>query len=194
MTELDPVTAYTRAAAIFGEVVTGLSDPEWEVDSWPQGWNVIKTVAWVVVGDAQVPLAVSGTRLEQPRDFDAGVLGVNPVATWRGTALAAVAALRAPGALEERVILDEGELVVADLIGQRVTENLVRAHDIASAVGRDGSLDGESGLALAGWCLDFWSGHSDALLAGGVLPAEPIEPRPNADTLGRLLALTGRSR
>ena len=192
--ELDPVDAYTRAAAVFGAVVTGLSDAEWEVDSWPRGWNVIKTVAWVVVGDAQVPLAVSGTKLDPPRDFDAGVLGANPVATWRGTALAAVAALRTPGALEERVTLDEGELVVADLVGQRVTESLMRAHDIAWAIGRAGDLDGESVLVLAGWCLDFWSGHSDALLAGGVLPAVPIEPPPNADTLGRLLAMTGRSR
>jgi uncharacterized protein (TIGR03086 family) len=194
VTEIDPVDAYTRAAAVFGEVVTSLSDPEWELASWPEGWNVIKTVAWVVVGDAQVPLAVSGSQLDPPREFDAGVLGANPAATWRGTALAAVAALRTPSALGQRVGLADGELVVADLVGQRVTENLVRAHDIASAVGRVGQLDGEPNIELAEWCLDFWSGHVDALLAGGALPAAPVEPPPDADALARLLALTGRTR
>ena len=131
--------------------------------------------------------------MDPPREFDAGVLGANPAATWRGTALAAVAALRTPRALGQRVGLADGELVVADLVGQRVTENLVRAHDIARAVGRAGDLDVESNFALADWCLDFWSGHADALLAGGVLPAEPVEPPANTDALGRLLALSGRT-
>ena len=190
----DPADAYTRAAAAFGEVVAGLGDEEWEAPTWPSDWNVITTVAWVVVGDSQIPLAVSGSRLDPPTDFDAGVLGTSPVATWRGTALAAVAALREPDALSRRAELSEGEIVVADLVGQRVTENLVRAHDVASAVGRDREMVARFDEDLAEWCLDFWAGHSDAILAGGVLPDAPVEPPPGAGPLVRLLALTGRDR
>jgi hypothetical protein len=146
----------------------------------------------VVVGDSQVPLAVSGSKLTPPRDFDVGVLGANPVATWRGTALAAVTALRVPEAFDRRVVLEEGEIDVLTLVGQRVTENLVRANDIGRAVGRWDLADRESVDELASWCLDFWAGHMAAVLAGGVLPARPVEPPPDADALTRLLALTGR--
>jgi len=189
---VEPVEAYTRAAAIFGEVITGLTLDEWEVATWPEGWRVVTTVAWVVVGDSQVPLAVSGSKLTPPRDFDVGVLGANPVATWRGTALAAVTALRVPGAFDRRVMLEEGEIDVVTLVGQRVTENLVRANDIGRAVDRRGLADRESVDELASWCLDFWAGHTAAVLAGGVLPARPIEPPPDADAWARLWALTGR--
>jgi uncharacterized protein (TIGR03086 family) len=190
---VEPVDVYTRAAAIFGEVITGLTLDEWEVATWPEGWRVITTVAWVVVGDSQVPLATSGSKLVPPREFDVGVLGANPVATWRGTALAAVTALRAPDAFDRRVLLEEGEIDVLTLVGQRVTENLVRANDIGRAVGRWDVADRDSVAELASWCLDFWAGHTAAVLSGGVLPAGPIEPPPDADALTRLLALTGRA-
>ena len=147
-----------------------------------------------MVGDAQVPLAVAGGELRPPTEFDVGVLGPKPVATWRGTALAALAALRTPGALERRATLPEGEIVVADLLGQRVTENLVRGYDIAVGVGRPDPLAGMVGDDLADWCLDFWAGHADAVVAGGVLPAAPIEPPTGSDAWTRLLAFTGRAR
>jgi len=191
---VDPVDAYARAAAAFGEVIADLDDEDWERPTWPEEWNVIATVAWVVVGDSQIPLAVSGSSLDPPRDFDAGVLGTSPVATWRGTALAAVAALREPGALAQRAELPGGEIVVADLVGQRVTENVVRAHDIATVVGRDHDLAARLDDGLIEWCLEFWAGHADAVLAGGVLPDAPVEPAPAAGPLVRLLALTGRDR
>jgi uncharacterized protein (TIGR03086 family) len=189
---LDPIDAYADAAALFGRVLTGLADQEWDLPTWPEGWTVVTTVAWVVVGDSQVPVAVAGSRLDPPRDFDAGILGTNPVATWRGTALAAMAALRTPGALGRRTTLSEGELAVADLVAQRVTENLVRGHDIARTVGRDVEFVGSDAAQLADWCLDFWSGHRDAVMSGTVLPAPPVEPAPDATGLERLLALTGR--
>jgi uncharacterized protein (TIGR03086 family) len=189
---VEPVDVYTRAAAIFGEAIAGLTDDEWEVATWPAGWRVITTVAWVVVGDSQVPLATSGSKLAPPRDFDVGVLGANPVATWRGTALAAVTALRAPEAFDRPVRLEEGEIDLLTLVGQRVTENLVRANDIGRAVGRWDPTDREAVDGLASWCLDFWAGHTAAVLSGGVLPAGPVEPPPHADALTRLLALTGR--
>ena len=50
---LDAV-AYQRAAAQFGETIVELADEEWELTTHPDDWTVITTVAWVVVGDAQL--------------------------------------------------------------------------------------------------------------------------------------------
>lgn len=186
----DPAAVYQRAAACFGETIAALADDEWDrpVAHRGEGWTVVTTVAWVVVGDAHIPGAVAGEPLRPPVDFDAAVLGPQPVATWRGTALAAIAALGEEGALERTVVHPEGRLVVGDLVGQRVTENLVAAWDIGRAVGRPVALP----VDLAEWCLEFWAGHAEAVLAGGVLPDTPLEPPPGADAPTRFLALTGR--
>lgn len=180
--------AYQRAAAIFGETISALSDAEWEL-SVSDDWTVISTVAWVVVGDSQITNALHQGEIAPVSEFDAAVLGGNPVATWRGTAVAAIGALKSTGAAERVVKHPGGRFAVIDLLGQRVTENLVRAWDIGKAVGRPVDIPDD----LADACLDFWAEHAEAVLAGGVLPDEPIEPPDDADAVTRLLALTGRA-
>lgn len=185
---LTAVDAYQRAAALFGETVAVLADHEWEAQTGDD-WTVVTTVAWVVVGDSHIATAVAGQPLQTVGEFDAAVLGNAPVAAWRGTAVAAISALREPGAAERVVAHPEGSLAVADLVGQRVTENLVRAWDIGRAVGAPVDIPED----LAEWCLDFWAGHADAVITGDILPDQPVEPAPDASPATRLLALTGRS-
>lgn len=185
---IDPAEAYQRAAALFGETISTLGDDEWEAATGDD-WTVVTTVAWVVVGDSHIASAVAGEPLVSVGEFDAAVLGTAPVAAWRGTAVAALQALGEPGALDRAVAHPEGALAVADLVGQRVSENLVRAWDIGRAVGRPVAIPDD----LADWCLDFWAGHADAVIAGGVLPEAPLEPPADADAATRLLALTGRA-
>jgi len=185
---LDTV-AYQRAAALLGEIVTTLTDDEWEQSTRPSDWTAVTTVAWVVVGDAQIADALSTGAVNTVIDFDSAILGTNPVATWRGTAVAAIQALDEPGALDRVVAHPEGSFAMADLVAQRVSENLVRAWDIGMAVGRP--IEVPEDLAAA--CLDFWAQHADAVLAGGVLPDTPIEPASDASPAVRFLALMGRS-
>lgn len=182
------VQAYQRAAALFGETISALSDAEWELTVSDE-WTVISTVAWVVVGDSQITQAIDNGEIVAVTEFDAAVLGSNPVAAWRGTAVAAIASLKVVGSSERVVRHPGGRFAVADLLGQRVTENLVRAWDVGLAAGRTVDVP----VDLADACLDFWADHSDAVLAGGVLSEQPIEPPDEADTVTRLLALTGRS-
>lgn len=177
MTGLEPADAYQRAAALFGETISTLSDDEWDLPTRPGDWTVVTTVASVVVGDAHVPAVVAGDRLPPSADVDTAVLGPQPVAAWRGTAVAAIAALR-----------EAGTAVSAELVGSRVTENLVRAWDIGRAVGRPFGIPDD----LAEWCLDFWAGHPAAVVGGGVLAEQPVEPPAGASAPVRLLALTGR--
>ncbi len=181
--------AYQRAAALFGETISVLSDDEWEQPTRPESWTAVTTAAWVVVGDAQITDALATGEVRPVADFDAAILGSNPVATWRGTAVGAIGALRDEGAMTTVVRHPDGSFAVADLVAQRITENLVRAWDIGEAVDRTVEIPED----LAEACLDFWALHADAVLRGGILPAEPIEPAADAGPATRLLALMGRT-
>ncbi|MEO0494352.1 MAG: hypothetical protein AAF081_13160 [Actinomycetota bacterium] len=183
------VAAYQRAAALFGETIVELSDEEWERMTHPDDWTVITTVAWVVVGDAQLASAASGDALQSVGEFDAAVLGGNPVAAWRGTAVGAIGALREVDPASVVVPHDDGPVLLADLLAQRVSENLLRAHDIGRAVGQPVDLP----VDLIDACLDFWVEHADAVLAGGILPDQPLEPAADAGVVDRFLALMGRA-
>ena len=181
--------AYQRAAALFGETISALTDEEWERTTHPDDWTVITTVAWVVVGDAQLASAASGEALVSVGEFDAAVLGGNPVAAWRGTAVGAIAALREIDPATTVVPHEDGHVLLGDLLAQRISENLLRAWDVGQAAGRPVELPED----LADACLDFWADHADEVLAGGILPDQPVEPRPDASVVERFLALMGRS-
>ncbi len=173
---------------MFGETISVLADDEWERATRPEEWTVVTTVAWVVVGDAQITAALASGRIQPVGDFDAAILGSNPVATWRGTAVAAVQAITESGAIDRILSHPEGSFAVSDLVSQRVSENLIRAWDIGTAVGRSVMIPDD----LADECLDFWAHHADAVLGGGVLPDTPIEPPAGASAATRFLALMGR--
>lgn len=179
--------AYQQAAALFGETIVQLSDDEWEKSTHPDDWTVVSSVAWVVVGDAMLASGANGDALPDAGEFDAAVLGPNPVASWRGTAVAAINALREAD-LDHAVAHPDGEIRLGDIVAQRVSENLLRVWDIGQAVRRPVELPVE----LVEGCLDFWAAHADHILAGGVLPDTPIEPDPQAAPVERFLALMGR--
>ena len=180
--------AYQRAAALFGEVITELADDEWERTTHPDDWTAITTTAWVVVGDSQLRGAAVGDALGTVGEFDAAILGANPVAAWRGTAVGAIGALRDVDPAAVVVPHPDGHVLLGDLLAQRISENLVRAWDIGRAVGRPVELPED----LVDACLDFWADHADAVLAGGVLPDQPVEPPAGAEPMERFLALMGR--
>lgn len=189
MSEALDKAAYQRAAALFGETITSLSDEEWDRTTHPDDWTAVTSTAWVVVGDSQLTAAAQGEALGQVGEFDAAILGGNPVAAWRGTAVAAIVALRDVDAAAVIVPHPDGHVLLADLIAQRVSENLVRAWDIGRAAGCPVEVPED----LADACLGFWADHTDAVLAGGVLPDEPVEPRAGAGVVERFLGLMGRS-
>ncbi len=188
MTIETPV-AYRSAAALLGETIVGLADTEWDLECGPDGLRINEAVAWVVVGDSQITSAIDRGRLDPIGEIEANVLGPNLVATWRGTALAAMTSLDAPGALDGLVEHPDGRLAITDLVWQRVTENLVRAFDIGRAVGRDVEIPTD----LAERCLEFWNTHAEAVMRGGVFPHTPVEPPSDADAVTRFLAFTGRT-
>lgn len=181
------VDLFVRASAFFGEQVREVGDEEWELATPCEGWDVRTVVAHVVVGDAQVPVLLSGGTVERVEEFNPSVLGPNPLSTWRGTALAAIRAFAAPGALEKRYAHPIGDVSGRTIIGFRITDSLVHGWDIARALGTEVLLDPE----ICEYLLDFWFPLAKSLPESGYY-APSVMPPDGADVATRLLALLGR--
>jgi uncharacterized protein (TIGR03086 family) len=169
------VDRYVAALAFFGEQVAVVPDAAWE-DPTPCGeWNVRSVIAHVVVGESQIAAALRGETVADLGEIDSGVLGSNPMAAWRGTALAAIEVARGMAELNQ------------ELIGRRITENLVHGWDVAVASSREVTLPDDG----AEWVLDFWLPRLDELVApNGWGPM--LEPSEAATPGERVLALMGR--
>ena len=147
----DPAEDAIAAMAIFGGVLTQVDDEHLELDTPCEDWDVQSLISHVVLGDASVPLLFAGKPLPEALAVDVSILGPNPVATWRGTALAAIEALRAPGAMEQTVAHPIGPRTGAIVARFRLVDVLTHAWDLAHACG----IDVEIPDSLAQEVLDF---------------------------------------
>lgn len=183
------VDYFVRASATFGEMVRSVGDEEWELPTPCSDWDVRTLVAHVVVGDAQVPVLLAGEPVEYVAEYNPTVLGLNPLAAWRGTALAAIRAFAQPAVLEKRYAHPVGNVRGRTVIGFRISDSLVHAWDLAQAVGEDVILDPE----LCEYALEFWFPMAQTLSSSGFYGAA-LMPADDADVATRLLALLGRRR
>jgi uncharacterized protein (TIGR03086 family) len=182
------VDRFVRASAFFGEQVSLVRDDDWDRPTPCSDWDVRAVVAHVVVGDAQAVDVLAGHRVSVVTEFDPGVLGTNPLAAWRGTALAAIRAFARPGALGARYDHPVGNVTGRTIIGFRTSDSLVHGWDVATALGIEVVLDPD----LCEACLDFWLPKYDSLVSSGYFgPA--VMPPDDADPGTRLLALLGRT-
>ena len=183
----DTVAAYTTACAFFGERLAEVTELDWTADTPCDGWDVRTLVAHVVTGEALVTRVLrDGGAWES--QADPSILGLNPMATWRGTVLAAIESASADGVLDALHPHAVGELPGGVIIGFRVTENLVHGWDLARSCGADVELP----ETLAERCLDFWLplAGSDALTGHF---GSKVMPPAGASAGVRLLSLLGRT-
>ena len=178
---------FVRSSAFFGEQVRDVDDEEWFAPTPCADWDVRTVVAHVVVGDAQIPVLFNGDAVEFVTEFDPSVLGSNPLAAWRGTALAAIRAVSRPGALAERYAHPIGHITGRRIMGYRISDSLVHAWDVARARGLDVLLDPE----IAEYCLEFWKPMAAGLGASGFFDPALMPPDDAAPGV-RLLSLLGR--
>lgn len=181
------VEVLIRASAAFGEQVAAVGDHEWDLPTPCAEWDVRSLVAHVVVGDSQVARTLAGERIERVEEVDASILGPSPLATWRGTAIAAIEAFSVPGILDEVHPHPVGDLPGRHILGFRVTDGLVHAWDLARAR----SVDIELADDIAEYCLEFWLPMARGLERSGYFSAA-VDPGPAAAAPARLLALLGR--
>lgn len=183
----DPAEDAIAAMAIFGGVLTKVDDEHLELETPCVDWDVQALISHVVLGDASVPLVFAGDPLPVDAAVDVSILGPNPVATWRGTALAAIDALRAPGAMDVLVDHPTGPQLGSAVARFRLVDVLVHAWDLAAATGIEIEIPEE----LAEAVLDFLLPMFDSLRASGQF-GEPVEPPPGAPAWQRMLGLLGR--
>ncbi len=183
----DVVQLYVDALAAFGNAVRDIADHEWDLPTPSTEWNVKEVVAHVVLGEAHLPAVLEGNTSATQSELSVDLLGPSPLAAWRGTALRAIDAARAPGVSDKAFELDMGTVDGAQLLGYRITDNIVHAWDLQVAVGRPVAIPDR----FAEWLLDFW-----LPMAGQIADSEffAVPSTPASDSAsGRLLALLGRT-
>lgn len=178
---------YVAALARFGEQLQQVADHEWDLPTPCSEWDVRQVAAHVILGEVQSTELITGTGSGDIGEVDASIVGVSPITVWRGTALAAIDAARSIDPLNSSFAHPAGQLSGAQLLGWRISENLIHAWDLAQAIGRPAPISEE----LAEVCLEFWWPVAEKLMDttdyAGVLEADP-----GAGAGSRLLALLGR--
>jgi len=185
---VDSLAAYTTACAFFGEQLSLVGDDDWDAATRCDGWDVRSLVAHVVLGEAMVVDLFNGGEVATAPEVDTSVLGPNPMATWRGTAVAALEAASVGDVLDRSHSHPSGDFTGTVILGFRATDNLIHGWDLATACGRQVELP----VSLAERCLDFWRPVAGTGAMSGHF-AEPVMPPEDAPAGVRLLALLGRS-
>ncbi len=184
----DPAEDVIAAMARFGRVLLQVDDEHLELETPCDGWNVQALISHVVLGDASVPLLFTGNPLPSTIAIDTSILGPNPVATWRGTALAAIEAWRAEGAMDQVVQHPVGERPGHVFARFRLVDVLGHTWDLAHTIGVDAEIPDE----LAEAALDFLFPMLDEL-AESMVFGSPVTPPPDSSAAVRFLALIGRN-
>jgi len=184
----DPAAADAIAAmAQFGRILEQVDDAHLELPTPCADWNVEALISHVVLGDVSVPMLFEERPLPEGVVIDPSLLGPNPLATWRGTALAAIEALRRPGAMDVIVEHPLGPVDGRTVARFRLVDLLGHTWDLASAIGVDPAIDER----LAAEAIDFLFPMVDRLRASEAFgPA--VEPPGGSDPVTRFLALIGR--
>lgn len=182
-----PAEDAIAAMALFGEVLTKVDDEQLELATPCSQWDVQSLISHVIVGDAGVPLLFAGQPLPADAAIDVSILGPNPVATWRGTAIAAIETFRAPGAMEAVVDHPTGPQPGSVVARFRLVDVLTHAWDLAEATGIDIEIPDELADAVLEFLLPMFDGLRDSEFFG-----DSIKPPDDAPSWQRMLGLLGR--
>lgn len=189
MAESNPAEDAIAAMAVFGNILNQVDDEHLELPTPCADWDVQALISHVVLGDASVPLLFDGKPLNLTESINPSILGPNPMATWRGTALAAIEAFRRPGAMEQIVAHPAGDSPGSVAARFRLVDVLTHAWDLATACGIPIELPDE----LADAALDFLQPMFDQIVGSEFFAdAGTVEPPEGASAGIRLVSLLGR--
>jgi uncharacterized protein (TIGR03086 family) len=185
----NPAEDTIAAMAVFGNVLNQVDDEHLELATPCADWDVQALISHVVLGDASIPLLFDGKPLDLSEAVNPSILGPNPMATWRGTALAAIEAFRRPGAMEQIVAHPVGDRPGSVVARFRLVDVLTHAWDLATAC----SIPLELPEELAEAALDFLQPMFEQVRGSEFfIDAGTIEPDEGAAAGIRLVSLLGR--
>lgn len=184
ITTRDTREIYARCSAGFTERVHAVGD-RWSDPTPLPAWNVRELVNHLVNEERWTPPLFAGSTTDDVGDrFDGDLLGHDPVATADEAAAAALAAVRAEGAVEGVVHLSFGDHPGHEYAMQLAADHLVHTWDLARAVGADETLDEDAVAAV----LDWFGGTEELYREMGVIGprvAVPAGAGAKAELLGR---------
>jgi uncharacterized protein (TIGR03086 family) len=129
-------------------------------------WDVRALVRHVVEEELWVPPLFAGRTIADVGESLSGdLLGDDPVRVFEQASVAAVDAVREPGALERTVHLSFGDFPGGEYAMQLGADHLVHSWDLARAVGVDATLDAESVATVRTWFADW----EDAFRSSGAI-------------------------
>jgi uncharacterized protein (TIGR03086 family) len=177
-----------------GQLVQGVRPDQWSGPSTCAEWDVRALVNHVVFGNRSftgILTGQGGPPQEQIRTMrDQDQLGDDPVAAWRDSAAALLAAFSAPGVLEQSFRSPFGPMPGAGLAGLRLTETLVHGWDVAHSTRQPPPFDD----AVAQVALDFTLRQLPPEADRSSFPFAPAQPVPaDAPAIDRLAAHLGRA-
>jgi len=187
--ESSPAEDTIAAMAVFGNILNQVDDEHLEMATPCADWDVQALISHVVLGDASIPLLFDGKPLDLSQPINPSILGPNPMATWRGTALAAIEAFRRPGAMEQVVAHPVGDRPGSVVARFRLVDVLTHAWDLATACGIPVELPDE----LAEAALEFLQPMFEQIRGSEFfVDAGTVEPPEGASAGVRLVSLLGR--
>ena len=179
------VDIYIRSVAAFGEVLVQVPVGSWDLPTPCIDWNTQTLVVHVVSGEIQVANMIENEAFLEP-DLSANILGPDPMSTWRGTALRAINLVQQTD-IDSQLPHPTKQLTLEELLGARITDNIVHAWDLSQAVSTPYDIDSD----IAEWALDYWLELYDFLENSDHYGPPQIPP--NQDPGTRLLSLLGRT-
>ncbi|MFC4942620.1 TIGR03086 family metal-binding protein [Pseudonocardia sp. GCM10023141] len=179
---------YARSSAGFAAAVHAVGD-RWTAPTVLPGWDVRELVNHLVNEQRWAPELFAGATVEEVGTrFDGDLLGSDPLATFDAAEATALAAVRAPGAVEGVVHLSFGDRPGFEYTMQLSADHLVHTWDLARAIGADETLDAEVVAAVLDWFGDTESLYRDIGVIG-----PRVEVPAGASRQDQLLGRFGRT-
>ena len=179
---------HEQALAATGRLVEGVKADQLDDPTPCDGWSVRELLNHVISGNFWVGELVAGRTIEEVGDkYDGDMVGADPAAAYRDSALVAGPAFQEPGAMERPVAVSYGPVPGSVYAGHRLIDVLVHGWDLAKGTGQDTTLD--PALVEACWAVVE---PQLAELAGSGAFGTTVEVPDDADLQTRLLAALGR--
>jgi uncharacterized protein (TIGR03086 family) len=186
MAKPGPLTDLDRAIAGTEAIVSAIKPDQWTAPTPCTGMDVRAVVNHLVAGNQSVTAYVTGGK---PPARGADVLGDDPPAAFREAGAGLLAALRAPGALDEIYKAPKRSVPGAILVQVRILEQLGHGWDLARATGQSADFPDD----VAERSLDVARQNLAARPTGPDAPYGPEQPAPEgAPVIDQLAAFLGR--
>ncbi|MEY2476921.1 MAG: hypothetical protein QOG87_2236 [Actinomycetota bacterium] len=179
---------HAQALAATGRLVDGVKLDQLDAPTPCDGWSVRELLNHVVSGNFWVGELVAGRTIDEVGDkYDGDVIGADPAAAYRDSALVAGPAFQEPGAMERPVAVSYGPVPGSVYAGHRLIDVLIHGWDLAVGTGQDATLD----PALVEACWAVVEPQLDELGGSGAF-GTAVEVPADANLQTRLLAALGR--